>query len=186
MKTILQITPSGAAVSDLYGDSAKTPELILFSRVDLTFDLRGTDQDESGMLVPFAIPPFAVQEWYFALDRDFDSGTTPKLLVTSGITLEILEDKSLLHIVIPNTGFSALAEDMRGKAHQNYICEIGGFDAEAKAVVTWQFEIAVKNRIFAGNVPPEVAAEPQYLTAVQVRSLISGATGFTEEQLAEI
>lgn len=187
MKTILQITPSGAKVSDLYGDSAvNTPELILFSRVDLTIDLRSVEQGENGMLVPFALSPESVQEWYFALDRDFDSSSSPKLLVTSGISLEVLEDQTLLHISIPNTGSSALVQDMQGKASQNYTCEIGGFDSDARAVVTWQFEIAVKNRIYPGNTPPDVISDPQYLTAAQVKALISGATGFTEEQLAEI
>lgn len=187
MKTILQITSSGAKVSDLYGDTAvQAPELVLYSRTDLQFDLRGSEQDEEGKLVPFAFDPAAVLEWYFAVDRGFDGTSSPKLLVTGGVTFEASEDETMLKVSIPNTGSPALIEDMRGKSLQSYTCEIGGFDSAGSAVITWQFEIAVRNRIYPGDAPPEVISDPQYLTSSQVKAMISSATGFTEEQLAEI
>ena len=186
MKTILQITPSGVKVSDLYGDSARTPEIFLMSRADLTFDLRGSEQEKSGILTPFKPVRNDISEWYFALDRDFDSATTPKLLITSGISCQVLDNETLLCIDIPNTGADALVRDMAGKASQNYTCEIGAFDSEGRAIHTWQFEVAVKNRIYPGTVPPEVISDPQYLTALQIKALLSNLTGFTEEQLKEI
>lgn len=187
MKTILQITPSGARVADLYGDGAvRTPELILFSRTELLFDLRSSEQDESGRLAPLVFDPASVLEWYFAIDSSFDSDTPPKLLVTGGITVDASDGGTVVKVSVPGSATSTLVEDMRGKQQQNYICEIGGFDSDGCAVVTWQFEIAVKNRIYPGNVPPEVASDPQYLTALQVKALISSVTGFTAQQLAEI
>ncbi len=187
MKTILQITSSGAKVSDLYGDTAvQAPELVLYSRADLLFDLRSSERDEDGKLIPLDFDPASVLEWYFAVDRDFDGASLPKLLVTGTVTLEAADGETLLKVSIPNTGSSAIIEDMRGKSLQNYTCEIGGFDSDGRAVVTWQFDMAVKNRIYPGNVPPEVISDPQYLTSSQVKALISGATGFTEEQLSEI
>ena len=187
MKIILQITPSGVSVSDLYGDSAvRTPEIFLMSRADLIFDLRSSEQDESGMLAPLKLAAGEIKEWYFALDRDFDSATGAKLLITSGISCQVLDDETLLFVNIPNTGTGSLAQDMAGKASQNYTCELGAFDFEGRALHTWQFEITVKNRIYPGTVPPEVVSDPQYLTALQIRALMSDLTGFTEEQLKEI
>ena len=162
---------------DNYGDLVtEPPDIMLHSCVDLEFDLRSEKRNEEGILEPFDPAASAITGWYFAVDRDFDRMTVPKILITDGITLKNSEDRFILHIPIPDTGTPALLEDMNNQASRKYTAEIGGFDADARPVVTWQFSITVKNRIFfsdSGITPPEITS-PEYYTALEIKSMLSG------------
>ncbi|MBR7120280.1 MAG: hypothetical protein IKC77_08785 [Lentisphaeria bacterium] len=204
MKTILQILPSGAKVVDKYGNIiVDTPEIMLHTSVVLEFDLRSEERVESGELDLFSPEKLNITGWYFALDCDFDHTTSLKILITEGIRCELSEGRALLKIPIANTGTAELVADMNGAASKRYTAEIGGLDANANMVATWQFQMTVKNRIFAGEnapAPPEVTT-PEYYNAMQINSLLNAKAdvgnvysktdidsmlGNIEQQLAEI
>ena len=174
MKTVLQITPCGVSVVDSYGDApATSPELMLFCRADIEFDLRGTGRRNSGELEKFSIDPENIGSWYFAIDRDFDASTAPKLLIISNILLECSESETILKIAVPNTGTEALVSDMAGSELKKYTAEIGGINLNGDICYTWQFEITVKNRIYSGNGMESIAKDPDYYTAVQTNALLA-------------
>ena len=177
MKTILQITPAGAKNVDDYGDVISDPPVIvLHSRVDWEFDLRSETRDDSGTLERHLRDLELISGWYFAIDRDYNRDTSPKLLITEGITLDTAGNRSVLNVSIPDTGTSGMVDDMGDQLSRQYIAEIGGLDVEAHTLVTWQFPVLVKNRIYSAGkqpVPPEVI-QPEYYTAVEVRSMLAG------------
>ena len=177
MKIILQITPAGARIVDNYGDIAtELPELTLHTCANLEFDLRSDKRNDSGILESYTPETDSITGWYFAIDRDYDNKTQPKILITDGITLDVSDDSAILSVPIANTGTRALVEDMNNQAFRKYTAEIGGMDSEARMVVTWQFTITVKNRIYAADsnsVPPDVD-ETEYYTAMEIRSMLAG------------
>ena len=175
MKTVLQISPSGARVADRYGDTAVSePELMLHTRAELVFDLRGMVRGESGELEKFDFSGTQVSGWYFAIDRDYDSDTAPKLLITSGITFSVTENESLLSVPIADTGTPGLTADLNGKAQAKYTAELGALDSKGRNVFTWQFGITVKNRIYNGGASEYVPVDPDYYTALQINAMLNG------------
>lgn len=176
MKTILQITPQGVKCVDSYGDAAvKTPEIMLRTFVDWEFDLRSESRRESGELAKYVPSGNGITNWYFALDRDYDKQTVPKILITEGITFQSDNEFSTLKVVIPDTGTAELVSDMEGLASRKYTAEIGALDENARAVAIWQFPVAVKNRIFDMGetaVPPHVTT-PDYYTAFEINSMLA-------------
>lgn len=204
MKTILQITPSGARCVDDYGDiMPETPSIMLNTFVSIEFDLRSEKRDDSGILERYLPDLETVTSWYFAVDRDYDRNTPPKILITDGITIDTSDTKTTLTVPIADTGTANLVEDMGSQPQRVYTCEIGGLDDQARMAVIWQFPITIKNRIYSSGsqpVPPEITF-PQYYTAAEIKSLLSGKadkinvytkseidsiTGSIETQLAEI
>ena len=177
MKTILQITPSGVKTVDDYGDIISVPPVVmLHTCIDWQFDLRSEKRDDSGALERYFPALELITGWYFAIDRDYDMNTFPKLLATEGITLDTDDSKTVLHVPIPDTGTAGMVEDMGEQLSRQYTAEIGGFDADARIVVTWQFPVLVKNRIYSAGkqpAPPEITP-PEYYTAIEVRSMLSG------------
>lgn len=186
MKTILQITPAGAKNVDDYGDViSDLPVVMLHTCVDWEFDLRSEKRDESGALERYFRDLELISGWYFAIDRDYNTDTTPKLLITEGITLDTADNRSVLHVPIADTGTSGMVEDMGEQLSRQYIAEIGGFDVEARIAVIWQFPVLVKNRIYSAGkqpVPPEVVS-PEYYTAAEVRSILAGKADLSKVYL---
>lgn len=204
MRTILQISPDGAKMTDAYGDVAvSTPEIMLHTFVTWEFDLRSSERLSSGELAQYLPEGLDIANWYFAVDRDYDSSTVPKILITEGITLDTSGETSVLKIPIPQTGTAEMTADMTGQASRKYTAEIGAMDSSARIVITWQFSITVKNRIYAGEnveTPPHVTY-PDYYTAfetdaklaakanaadVYTKTEIDSMTGNIETQLSEI
>ncbi|MBO5990123.1 MAG: hypothetical protein J6R00_00560 [Lentisphaeria bacterium] len=174
MKTVLQITPSGARTVDSYGDtSVHTPELMLHTCVDLVFDLRSVNRNEEGALEKFVLSPGAVAGWYFAIDSDYISETSPKLLIISGITLETSEKETILTVPVADTGTAELVNDLEGKASGKYTAEIGALDAEGRNVYTWQFGVVIKNRIYNGGGTASVPSPPEGYTALQINAMLA-------------
>ena len=202
MKTILQITPGGVKTTDSYGDTAAgTPELMLFCRTGIEFDLRGTLRKTSGELEKYSGYLQDISTWYLAIDNDFNSTTPPKILVTSGITLVEDQESLLLKVPVVHTGTDALVSDMADRTTGSYTAEIGGIDSGGDIRITWQFPISVRNRIYTGSGSETVAGDPDYYTAIQInamladkadrksvysRSEIDTMLGNVESELAEI
>ena len=177
MKIILQITPSGVKIVDNYGDAVTAPpELMLHASASLEFDLRSGKRKESGELESYIPEAGSITGWYFAIDRDYDNATLPKILITEGITFSDAGGSSILTVPIANTGTRNLVEDMNNQAYRKYTAEIGGMDSEARMAVTWQFSIMVKNRIYSAetsSVPPDVE-EVKYYNAMEIKSMLAG------------
>lgn len=134
-------------------------------------------------LEPYPMSAFAnIVSWQWAMDTDFNATTGYKLIgdsgnITVGSVTERVDDEEITYtevtIPISNMNTEELAAWLgTEKSKTGLHGELVGFDAEAKQVFILQVEnFTVRNRITSiGNPTP---IEPDYLTAAQVRALLS-------------
>ena len=182
IEKILKIDGSAATWADKWGKSIAAPDIMVGVKYTLLLDLRSVNTDEeSGELLPVAQDEFNADSFYIALDADYDQTTIPKLLKTDGITLSSTEDgRALLAVELPETAVPELVDALEKRGSVSFHGEIGGFevnDGATAAGFAFQFELTVRNRVWlGGEVPEEVAGNPEYLTAAEVRALIADAT----------
>ena len=86
---ILKTTGVVGAWAEERGDVADPPVLTLGTRVKLRIDLRTDELSQvDDFLIPLKQEDLICQSYYIALDVDFLQSTTPKLLNTSGLSIE--------------------------------------------------------------------------------------------------
>ena len=158
-----------------------TPSLAIGLLARFNLDLRTKEVDSESVLKSVRPEEFSgVSNWYIAVDADFNQATVP-LVFKSGTVVTVTttaENRTVLSFEAPNTGTSALLEAV-GKAKSIALqIEIGGFDSSGQLVFLAQFPLQLHNRVWVkgAEVPPEVASDPEYLTAAQVKALIAEAT----------
>ena len=161
-----------------------TPSLAIGLLARFNLDLRTKEVDSESVLKSVRPEEFSgVSNWYIAVDADFNQATAP-LVFKSGTVVTVkttAENRTVLSFEAPNTGTSALFEAV-GKAKSIALqIEIGGFDSSGQLVFLAQFPLQLHNRVWVkgAEVPPEVASDPEYLTAAQVKALIAEATRST-------
>ena len=161
-----------------------TPSLAIGLLARFNLDLRTKEVDSESVLKSVRPEEFSgVSNWYIAVDADFNQATAP-LVFKSGTVVTVTttaENRTVLSFEAPNTGTSALLEAV-GKAKSIALqIEIGGFDSSGQLVFLAQFPLQLHNRVWVkgSEVPPEVASDPEYLTAAQVKALIAEATRST-------
>ncbi|MBQ9755222.1 MAG: hypothetical protein IJV93_10810 [Lentisphaeria bacterium] len=158
-----------------------TPSLAIGLLARFNLDLRTKETDAESILKSVKFEEFSgITNWYIAVDADFNQATAP-LVFKSGTVVTVTttaENRTVLSFEAPNTGTSALLEAV-GKAKSIALqIEIGGFDSSGQLVFLVQFPLQLHNRVWVkgSEVPPEVASDPEYLTAAQVKALIAEAT----------
>ena len=178
---LLKITGSAGSWATQFGKRASAPEIMVGVSAQLRFDLRQNTCGSDGILLPYPAAELQSDAFYLALDVDFLQETTPKLLISSKVTLSRGGNgETFLDAVLPNTATPAILAVLAAKKNLTLHGEIGGFSGSNGAdCADWAtgFDITLRNRVYLGSeIPPEVASNPEYLTAAQVKALIAEAT----------
>ena len=178
---LLKITGSAGSWATQFGKRASAPEIMVGVSAQLRFDLRQNTCGSDGILLPYPAAELQSDAFYLALDVDFLQETTPKLLISSKVTLSRGGNgETFLDAVLPNTATPAILAVLAAKKNLTLHGEIGGFSGSNGAdCADWAtgFDITLRNRVYLGSeIPPEVASDPEYLTAAQVKALIAEAT----------
>ena len=181
---LLKITGSAGAWSTPYNKRSSTPEIMVGVSAQLRFDLRQNTCGDDGILLPYPAAELQSDAFYLALDVDFLQETAPNLLISDRVTLTTgTNGETFLDAVLPNTATPAILAVLAAKKTLTLHGEIGGFSGSNGAdCADWAtgFDITLRNRVYLGSeVPPEVASDPEYLTAAQVKALIAEATRST-------
>lgn len=160
-----------------------TPSLAIGLAARFNLDLRSKELDSESRLKSIDPEDLAtIRSWYIAIDADFNQATEPVVLSTSpDISVAASDGRTILSFVIPNTNVASLIEAAGTRAAVALTIELGGHDSNGQLVFLAQFPLNLRNRVWAnlGSVPPEVASDPEYLTAAQVKALIAEATRST-------
>lgn len=120
--------------------------------------------------------------WSWAMDNDFNEATTYKLVgdndkITVSEVTEIVDEEEITYtevmIPIPNMNTEDLSTWLgTEKSKTGLHGELVGLDADGKEVFIVQVEnFTIRNRISSLGIPTEI--DPDYLTAGQVRALVS-------------
>ena len=175
IKNILKITPAGAVLSDKYGStSGITLEVMLGTELPLLFELRSDTAADTTELPDYPLEEITANAYYCAFDQNCHYSDAPLLLQCDGITLSRDEaGHTLFSVPIPNTAVEKLCQTMTGKSSAPMFCEIGGFNSDGTAIFAWQFEITIRNRVYAGGGTSSVAGMPDYYTAPQVEAVVA-------------
>ena len=83
----LKVAGSKGIWSTLYDRKTASPEIVVGVAAKLRFDLRQDQKDEELILMPYPAEELNCSSYYLALDVDFLHTTTPRLLISSDITL---------------------------------------------------------------------------------------------------
>lgn len=178
----LMIDGNKARWVDDWGFNQSLPEIAIGTRVKLRIDLRTTETDESdGMRLPVNAESFQCDNYYFALDNDYDQETAPKLLKSTGIVLVEENERVYLEFEMPSTaGLPGLLDAVATSESVELKAEIGGYMGDAsvaEAAFAFRFSVLIGNRVWlGGDAPPYVEEDPEYLTAVQVMAIINNLT----------
>lgn len=191
VRSILQIRNHGVRITDEFGSaSGVNLELMLGTAVRLEFDLRGESSADGGELTVFPADDFDSKYSYFALDTLNRNSNTPALLKYRGITLE--KDSSghnILTVELENNATDKIISAISGQASGNFRAEIGGMDAQGLTIFAWQFDIAIRSRVFIGEADETVTSDPAYYTAMQTLAMLdercSGISGELNDKLSE-
>ncbi len=180
MQTITRILKTNGVIgiwSDEFGQNMDAPKLTIGTRCRLNFDLRLDEKDpETDKLLPINYNDIRCTSYYIALDSDYLQETDPKLLKTSGFSIERASDgNQYLCCEIPNTAVQSLIDAVDSAKSITLHGEIGGFNSEEDAATfVYQFEIIVHNRVYlGGTVPEEVVASSEYWTKHQVKAYLA-------------
>ena len=124
--------------------------------------------DENGEAVKAESLDYA--SWDFAIANDWDTGTTPQLRVTEGITVSGNE----VHIPLTETNTEELIAALGKNEQAQFGCELAGFTTgETNPEFLIQFDIIVRNRrADAGTGRPEPVGDGSY-SAAQIRALFA-------------
>ena len=124
--------------------------------------------DENG--APVTAESLDYASWDFAIANDWDTGTTPQLRVTEGITVSENE----VHIPLTETNTEELIAALGKNEQAQFGCELAGFTTgETNPEFLIQFDIIVRNRrADAGTGRPEPVGDGSY-SAAQIRALFA-------------
>ena len=177
IRNILQITPSGAKLTDIYGsDTGVELSLQLGTAVKLEFELHGGQSDENttAILPDYPIDSLNSTAYYFALDLNCTNKDNPVLLNFSGVTLAADSNgKPVMSVVIPNTAVEQMVAVMKGRSSQSFFAELGGIADDGTANFAWQFNITMQSRVYLGSEGENSPVnDPDYYTALQVEAAI--------------
>ena len=177
IKGTLRISADEQRWVDRLGVECTAPIIFIGARVRLEMDLRGDNESDEGELPVYDIGQFDdVAGWYLALDGDFNQATSPIILRNSGIGVETVDGRTILSVVVPDTDSAAMRTALSTEREVSLTLEIGGLDGEGFVVACLQVPLLVRNRVWlGGNVPSEVASDPEYLNAMQVNALVASA-----------
>jgi|GEM_PF-7056896 len=194
IERILMVDGCVGTWTDAYGKELTAPELVIGIRARLRIDLRQPAVDEaSGLLLPVDPANVTCDGYYIALDSDYLQETDPKLLKTSGIALsleetevEVTKDdgtaetvtitRTILELEIPNTAVPGLKTAVAAAKSVSLNGETGGYAADADASAAdfaYQFALAIRNRVWLGEAPEEVANDPEYWNSAQVQAFVA-------------
>ena len=177
INVILKCDANGVQLSDQYGGKVKhTPELVIGSEAELLLDLRKTTENAVELQALDGDIVSNCKQYFFAIDRDFNSATPPLFLKTGGIEVLVSSGRTVLKISIQNLVSEALSAALGSSRSSEFTCEIAGLNENGTACFSLLFPIAVRNRLYTGSddVPESVASDPAYLTSAEVRAVIAG------------
>ena len=122
----------------------------------------------------FTAEDFAnIVSWVWYADSDYDTSTTPKLIVTTGISVD---DDGAIHIPILDTNTAEIIAYLGTAETKDLKCELAGFaagDTRPNFILQWEFSI--RNRIGnEGGGQPAPVADSNY-TAAQVDALFAAS-----------
>ena len=179
IRTILKLSGGTASVVDDYGKSLQAPEIKVGIAAVLELDLRTGDpeSEDNPVLSPYPFGELSGSgAFYIAMDSDYDRETDPKMLRFDGISLTQTEDgKTLFRAPIPNTATPGILDAVDTAESIPVNVEFAGYEGDnpAQAVFAWSFPMTVRNRVYlGGNVPEDVAEDPEYLNTAQVKAEI--------------
>lgn len=177
INVILKCDAKGVQLSDQYGGKVKyAPELVIGSEAELILDLRKTTENAVELQALDGDVISNCKQYFFAIDRDFNSATEPLFLKTGGIEVLVSNNRTALKVSIQNLISDALSAALGTARSSEFICEIAGLNENGTACFSLLFPIMVRNRLYSGSddVPESVASDPAYLTAAEVRAVIAG------------
>ena len=179
IRTILKLSGGTASVVDEYGKNLQAPEIKVGIAAVLELDLRTGDpeSEDNPVLSPYPFGELSGSgAFYIAMDSDYDRETDPKMLRFDGISLTQTEDgKTLFRAPIPNTATPGILDAVDTAESIPINVEFAGYEGDnpAQAVFAWSFPMTVRNRVYlGGNVPEDVAEDPEYLNTAQVKAEI--------------
>lgn len=179
---LLRVTGSAGEWTDELGKMQSPPEIAVGVGARLRLDLRSPQGDpNTHILLPLEAGNVTSHAYYLALDSDYIQTTPPKMYTSENIRVTADDDHTYLEADLPNTALPGLLAALKDEGSIELKGEIGGYSAAGGdptcADFVIQFVIKILNRIHLGSeVPPEVANDPKYLTAEQVKALIEAAT----------
>lgn len=160
-----------------------TPGLAIGLAARLYLDLRTTVLDNESRLCSVEYGELAdVNSWYIAIDADFNQATAPVVYESAPeVTVSQTDGRTILSFLAPDTHVPSLIAAAASRQEVTLQFELGGYNGDGRLIFLAQFPIILRNRVWVegGTVPEEVTADPEYLTAVQVRALIAEATRST-------
>lgn len=177
INVILKCDTNGVQLSDQYGGKVKNaPELVIGSEAELLLDLRKTTENAVELQAVDGGVISNCEQYFFAIDRDFNSATAPLFLKTGGIEALVSSGRTALKVSIPNFASEALSAALGTARSSEFTCEIAGLNENGTACFSLLFPLTVRNRLYAGSndVPESVASDPAYLTSAEVRAIIAG------------
>jgi len=180
LKNILMISGGSSSITDAYGSAKSTPEIKIGIAYAIDLDLRiANANSDNSLLSPYPYSELsAATGFYLAIDGDWNHDTTPKLFITSGISLyQDADGFTHLRAELPNTAQQGILDAVAANKSVSLTCEIGGYAASgsaADAVFAFDFNLTIRNRVYIGEeVPVAVKNDPEYLTTSQVRAIIA-------------
>ena len=177
INAILKCDANGVQLSDQYGGKVKqAPELVIGSEAELLLDLRKTTENAVELQALDGDIFSNCEQYFFAIDKDFNSATPPLFLKTGGIEALVSSGKTALKVSIPNFASETLSAALGTARSSEFVCEIAGLNENGTACFSLLFPITVRNRLYSGSddVPESVASDPAYLTSAEVRAVIAG------------
>lgn len=160
-----------------------TPGLAIGLAARLYLDLRTTVLDNESRLCSVEYGELAdVNSWYIAIDADFNQATAPVVYESAPeVTVSQTDGRTIISFLAPDTHVPSLIVAAASRQEVTLQFELGGYNGDGRLIFLAQFPIILRNRVWVegGTVPEEVTADPEYLTAVQVRALIAEATRST-------
>lgn len=178
----LMVDGNRAIWTDDKGHRKSPPEIAIGTKVTLRLDLRSTENAQlTGIQLPVNFADVNCDNYYFALDNDYDQDTAPKLLKTSGLVLSEANGHVYLDVEMPSTaGLPGLSAAVAKNEFVELKGEIGGYmstGSSAEAAFVIRFPVIIANRVYIeGDAPTYVEENPEYLTAVQVMAIINNLT----------
>ncbi len=113
----------------------------------------------------------AFAAWNFCADSDYDLNTTPKLRVSSGIT--VAEDGGI-HIPVLETNTEEVISYLGNAESKDLKCELVGMtEGETLPEFCLQWEISIRNRIGGEGTGQPTPVEDGNYTAAQVNAIIA-------------
>ena len=175
----LMVDGNKAIWIDDKGYRKTAPEIAIGTKVTLRLDLRSAENEQlTGIQLPVSFADVNCDNYYFALDNDYDQETAPKLLKTSGLVLSEANGHVYLDVEMPSTaGLPGLRTAVAQKEFVELKGEIGGYmstGSSAEAAFVIRFPVIIANRVYIeGDAPIYVEEDPEYLTTVQVMAIIN-------------